>query len=282
MTESADIVHVPMVTSPRLLNPMDIEPSEFQGALARRSANRKALMDWINANLVESVDFGRIHVVRKDKCRETYCTYEKQPYHWSKPNLFKAGAEKIAGMLGIRADFPALREYERAAIEGREIKNIVLCCDMLDTEGRIIGQGVGARCVADDYGDLNKALKMAKKSAHVDATLSTGGLSESFTQGLEDLPPARREEVGTSHDEVDLAPPPQAPAPNTAPQPLRRSPSGSAYPVTPGQVRLLQVRLDRAGIPEQELLAKFEVESLEAFPKGRVDEALKWMEQIAP
>ena len=38
-----------------------------------------------------------------------------------------------------------------------------------------------------DKGDINKSLKMAEKSAHIDATLRIAGLSEIFTQDLEDM-----------------------------------------------------------------------------------------------
>jgi hypothetical protein len=267
----------------RLLNPMDIDPEDFRSALTRRSTNRNVLLEWVLNNLKEGVDYGRIHVVKKSSCSNPNCTYDVNPRHWSKPNLFKPGAEKIAGMLGITPDFPALVDYERAAIEGREIKSIVLRCNMLDASDRIIGQGIGARSVLDDYGDLNKALKMAKKSAHVDATLSTGGLSEIFTQGLEDLPAARLDEMGTTHEEVAHPPTPttyqEAPR---APRPQSPQQSRPSYPVTPGQVNLLRVRLDRAGVAESDFLAHFAVGSVEEFPKNRVDEALEWLKKIAP
>jgi hypothetical protein len=43
----------------------------------------------------------------------------------------------------------------------------------------------------DPDGDANKAIKMAQKSAQIDAVLRCAGLSEVFTQDLEDLhPPA--------------------------------------------------------------------------------------------
>jgi hypothetical protein len=54
--------------------------------------------------------------------------------------------------------------------------------------GQVVAEGVGARNLNQDYGDFNKALKMAEKSAHIDATLRLAGLSEVFTQDLEDRP----------------------------------------------------------------------------------------------
>jgi len=38
-----------------------------------------------------------------------------------------------------------------------------------------------------DFGDTNKALKMASKSAFIDATLKLAGLSDIFTLDLEDM-----------------------------------------------------------------------------------------------
>ncbi len=164
---------MPIEVADRHAGPLDMEPAAFRAGLDRRKENRKALMDWIRAALVENVDFGRIDTKRGK----------------SKPSLFKPGAEKICGMLGIISTFPTLGEYEQCALKGIEIKSVVLRCALLDSRGVIVAEGVGARSLAQDYGDLNKALKMAEKSAHIDATLRMAGLSEVFTQDLEDLPP---------------------------------------------------------------------------------------------
>lgn len=160
---------------PRHAGPLDMEPIAFQAGLDRRKMNRNALMEWIRSALVENIDFGRIPTKRGP----------------SKPSLFKPGAEKICGMLGIITTFPTLAEYEQASLKGIEIKSVVLRCALLDSRGIIVAEGVGARSLAQDYGDLNKALKMAEKSAHIDATLRMAGLSEVFTQDIEDMPKNR-------------------------------------------------------------------------------------------
>lgn len=49
-----------------------------------------------------------------------------------------------------------------------------------------MGEGRGSRCLKQDGGDTNKALKMSEKSALIDAILRTGALSEVFTQDLGD------------------------------------------------------------------------------------------------
>jgi len=109
-------------------------------------------------------------------------------YHWSKPSLWKPGAEKICGMLGLIPRFPNLDQYEQAVIGGSTLKMIILKCELHTGNGFVAAEGNGARTVdKQDNGDINKSLKMAEKSAHIDATLRVAGLSELFTQDIEDM-----------------------------------------------------------------------------------------------
>jgi hypothetical protein len=160
---------------------------QFGAALSRRQANRAKLLVWIREHLIEGTDFGKIHVVGKAKCHLGKAC--KTDGHFSKPVLFKPGAEKIGGMLGVIPRFPHLHAYEQAALQGIEVKQVVLRCELQTAAGHVLADGVGARHLQQDAGDLNKSLKMAEKSAHIDATLRLAGLSELFTQDLDDLPP---------------------------------------------------------------------------------------------
>lgn len=170
-------------------SPLDIPIAAFREGLDRRKANRLALMEWLRQSLVEGVDFGRVHIAGRDRCpmarqgRAHECRDER---HWSKPSLFKPGAEKITGMLGMTVHYPSLAAYEQAVINGQQPAHVILRCELHDAHGRTVAEGVGARSLAQDYGDINKALKMAEKSAHIDATLRLAGLSEVFTQDMED------------------------------------------------------------------------------------------------
>lgn len=186
MQENAIIEMPPKADVIQISNsPLDMPVEAFSKALNRREENRKALLAWIAGNLVKGVDFGSVHIMSKDKCpKGSQC---KNPYHWSKPSLWKAGAEKICGMLGLIPRFPNHAEYERAAYSGTEIKQVVLKCQLETPSGFVAAEGIGARSLAKDRGDLNKCLKMAQKSAHVDACLRVAGLSEIFTQDLEDM-----------------------------------------------------------------------------------------------
>ncbi|MBK1642896.1 hypothetical protein CKO12_13665 [Chromatium okenii] len=153
------------------INPLDIPTTVFKNNLARRSENRQLLLNWIRSSLKEGIDYGSIPTKRGP----------------SKPSLFKPGAEKICGMLGITVHFPSLKETEQAFLQGLIPEYVMVRCELKNIHGQTLADGVGARSLKQDYGDLNKALKMASKSAHIDATLRLAGLSEVFTQDTEDM-----------------------------------------------------------------------------------------------
>lgn len=154
------------------ISPLDLSPDLFRQGLDRRKQNRTTLMEWIRSALVEDRDFGSI-MIRGQK---------------SKPSLLKPGAEKITGMLGLIPRFPNLHEYEQSALSGKTVDQIILKCELQNQAGEVIGEGVGARsCEKQDNGDLNKSLKMASKSAMIDATLRCAGISEVFTQDIEEM-----------------------------------------------------------------------------------------------
>ncbi len=179
-------------------SPMDYPVERFSQALERREDNRKALLKWIQSNLQAGIDFGQIHVVKKERCRlaKDGRAHEcMDPRHWSKPSLWKPGAEKICGMLGLIPRFPNLSEYENAVLRGEDIKVIILKCELHTGGGFVAAEGSGARRVAQDNGDINKAMKMAEKSAHIDASLRVAGLSELFTQDLEDLTNGAKQDI---------------------------------------------------------------------------------------
>jgi len=195
-------------TLPVTASPLDLPAELFRAGLDRRRQNREALLAWIRAALVEGIDYGRIHAVGKQRCpfaargEAEACP---NPKHWSKPCLFKPGAEKICGMLGVTVHYPTLVEYERAALNGLALTHIILRCELRDASGRVVADGVGARALAQDYGDLNKALKMSAKASQIDATLRMAGLSEVFTQDLEDLRHGEELDTHTAHTAADFS-----------------------------------------------------------------------------
>ena len=151
-------------------NAYDLEPADFRAGINRRFANRRTFITKINKQLVAGKDYGEIDV------KGRLC-----------PTLFKPGAEKIAGLLGVRSRWPTLDEQIDRVQSGASC--VILKCQLLDREDRIVSEGVGARLLDTDQGDINKAFKMAKKSSLIDAVLNCGGLSELYSQDLEDMPP---------------------------------------------------------------------------------------------
>jgi hypothetical protein len=202
-------------------NPLDLPAEVFRAGLDRRKANRAALMEWIRAALIESVDYGVIQTKRGP----------------SKPSLWKPGAEKICGMLGVTVHFPTLHDYEQAALHGVDAKHIIIRCEIHDAAGRVVADGIGARTLAQDYGDLNKALKMAEKSAHIDATLRMAGLSEVFTQDLEDM--------------KDSEPAPKATTTTPPAQPEPAAPDG----ISDAQKRRLEARIGELQLDRERVKA---------------------------
>lgn len=162
---------VGLIPETRVINPLDLRPDVFQENLDRRGANWDALMKWIRGSLIKGTDFGSIQIRGRE----------------SKPSLWKPGAEKIINKLGITPTWPSLGRYEDRAIDGGKIETIILKCEGLNSSGQVVAEGVGARTVSQDGGDINKAMKMCKKSSLIDMALSLASISEVFTQDLEDM-----------------------------------------------------------------------------------------------
>jgi len=251
---------------PRGITVFDQNAGDFRGALARRGDNRKTLISWVREALVEGTDFGRIHVVKKDKCQlGRNC---KNDSHFSKPVLFKPGSEKICGMLGVTPTFPRLHEYEQMVIEGREILHIIMRCHIVSAGGVVVSDGIGARSLVTDSGDLNKSLKMACKSAVIDATLRMAGLSEIFTQDLEDM---KATENATADEQ------PEPGTDRSASKPSPQATGGAGQVATAKQIKLIRVKLDQAGISAQECCEQFSLESLTQCPFAMVNQILSWI-----
>jgi hypothetical protein len=266
-----DVIPTENAVAVRSASPFDGNVAEFKGALIRRGENRLALIQWVRSSLVDGTDFGRIHTKKKSECQHRgppVCNVEKEPYHWSKNTLFKPGAEKICGMLGVTATFPTIKDYEQAALGGVPIESIILRCHLLSADGSIIADGIGARSVAQDYGNLNTALKMACKSAHIDATLRMAGLSEIFTQDLEDMhPPA---EAATTEPKREAAPTPTpAPPPSTG---------GRGF-ATEKQIKLIRYRIELGRLDERSFKEHFSIEHWAQLPFAKVNDCLAMIQE---
>jgi len=229
------------------VSPLDLPSDVFEAGLERRKHNRAAILNWIREALVEGTDYGRIHLFNRERCAfAKRGEAESCPIgsHWSKPSLFKPGAEKICGMLGVTVHYPNLTAYEQAALSGQRLGTIILRCELRDSQERTVAEGIGARSVQQDNGDLNKALKMAGKSAHIDATLRMAGLSEVFTQDLEDMqlgPSSKQQAAPESNKDAGAEP---APSPEASARGYRFS-SLSLTQLEQLESRIAELGLDR-------------------------------------
>lgn len=148
----------------------------------------------------------------------------------SKKNLLKAGSERVCAGFGVRPDYQVLeqeidhdrevpwkkskkvwlnrhkgdREFRWEDTTGFStgLYRYVVLCTLIHVEsGVIVGSGIGSCSTMEGkYVDRpreseNTVLKMAKKRAFVDATLTTFGLSDAFTQDLEDMRDAEEGEA---------------------------------------------------------------------------------------
>ena len=110
---------------------------------------------------------------------------EGKDYHviQDRKSLAKGGAEKIASIFKWTAEF--VKDTETLEMLANSKGVLAYICNLKN--GDFVGQGRGAREVAKDKGDVNKSIKMAQKSAFIDAVLRASGLSDIFTQDLEDM-----------------------------------------------------------------------------------------------
>ena len=156
---------------PVLLPSLDARTLEH--SMTAWSAQRQVVKRFLQQELKEGIDFYRLTIRGRD----------------TKPTLSKAGAEKFLGLFQLQASFaPDLGTWEML---GKPTDHLLYICTLITRQGDVVGEGRGARCLKQDGGDTNKALKMSQKSALIDAVLRTGALSEVFTQDLEpDDPPA--------------------------------------------------------------------------------------------
>lgn len=206
-------------------------PREQQAIVAAEYVDRrKAFRDWLRSQLIEGVHYGyppklapkfdkdgnALVSAWNKKANEGKGGYETTtvaPNSWTmKPSLYKAGADFVCDLLVARDEYEAdMLGWEQL---GKPKETFVYACRLYSrANGDLIGEGRGVRSVGQKGGDANNAIKMAKKSAKVDAVLNAYGLSDLFTQDT-DEPPQR----GPENESPKQAPnAPQAHARGEAP-----------------------------------------------------------------
>ena len=162
------------------------DPVALKQQLDRYTVTRKVFLEWISSELRAGTDYMVIHrKVRGQDCpNKADATANRCAACKGKATLCKPGSEKIAGLLQLT---PKFRRDTESLDMVRNVEGLVaFVCELVNADGQVVAEGRGARAVAQDFGDVNKSLKMCEKSAQIDATLRLAGLSEVFTQDLED------------------------------------------------------------------------------------------------
>lgn len=199
---------------------------------------RKALENIIQQNLDDGKDYG---ITKGTKV----------------PTLFKAGAEKISAAFGA---FPVYEIVDKEIDHDRQNEysnkwgsntsvgfyRYVVSCTIITRSGEKLGSSIGscstmeAKYISRPRDMENTVLKMAQKRAFVAATLNTFGLSNSFTQDVEDITANQRAQ--------DY----QQSAPSTPPQPKAKVEDVFDLTDTLSRSRLNKHMMD-SGIPIDQL-----------------------------
>lgn len=170
---------------------MSLPVETQQRALAEYAERRASFRDWLLSQLQVGLHFGyppgtepnldddgnmivgRGKVVPKTSWRKV-------------PSLYQAGADFICDLMGWRHEFEA--DETAWKMMGEKEFNFCYRCRLLSREnGAIAGDGHGAAKSADHQGSVNTAVKMACKRAKVAAVINALGLSDLFTQDIEDM-----------------------------------------------------------------------------------------------
>ena len=169
----------------RLEAPADVisllTPDAMKQQMIVETKKREIITQFINHHMVEGIDHGKIHIAKN--CQNRYGC--KIASHLSKNTLFKAGAEKFCSLFRLRAEFE--KDDQTWEMMGRKNGLICLVCRLYTPSGVLAGEGRGAADIIEKQGSANTAIKIAEKRAKLDAVLATGGLSDFFSQDLEDI-----------------------------------------------------------------------------------------------
>lgn len=235
------------------------DPTALAERLRVYGESRRILVEWLLGQLVAGIDYTLIHRKIGPRGNKTDCPNVGNLVARScaecggKSTLCKPGSEKICGLLQLRPVFS--RDVETWEMLGSEPGVVALKCELITANGVVVAEGRGARHRDMDYGDVNKTIKMVQKSAQTDAVLRCAGLSEIFTQDLEDLPGFvsngdAAEDFQTPKAQGGAAPVAPAPAPALRDQLAESVRRAGAVPAgTPLRERAAMIRAPQAVPP---------------------------------
>lgn len=170
---------------------LSLDSGSMRLALADYQERRETFREWLLSQLVEGVHYGYPpgcepkynddgQLLQKTKSGWKVA----DPKQWTpKQSLYKAGADFIVDLMGVLPVYQS--DLETWTQCGSPPLLVCYVCRLTAKDGTIVGEGRGAH-QGKSVGDANRALKMAKKCSKVDAVLDAYGLSDLFTQDLED------------------------------------------------------------------------------------------------
>jgi hypothetical protein len=247
MTDIQENEIITAEVTPAAIVPMTTK--DLQARIAEETEQRKLITDFIAIHMKEGVDYGTIKVKTRDG-RE----FE------SKPSLFKPGSEKFCSLFHFRPTFE--RDNDTWEMTGKTPGLFCYKCELVSANGAVVGEGRGAAHLSERQGwTVNNAIKIAEKRAQIDAVLRTGGLSDFFTQDIEDMV-----------DGQQPKPQPQRPPqPENRPEPTNTPLQGQA---TENQKRAIFGSLKRLGISAEEMKARFSIEHVSQLSKQQASELI--------
>lgn len=163
----------PMNEAENLAPQTDVFP-DFAVSLEEANRRVRMLAEFVRGHMVEGEDYGIV------------------PGTNGKPTLFKSGAEKLNAIFGLA---PVVEVVSRVEDWDKGFVSYEIKVTLLNKRnGQVEAEGVGncnsreRRYKNQDAANVaNTILKMSKKRALVDATLSATRASGMFTQDLEDM-----------------------------------------------------------------------------------------------
>jgi len=151
-----------------------ITPAELKKAVREEEGRRKIIKDYIQRNMKKGVDYDTVV--------------------GNKPTLLKPGSEKFCSLMHLTPKFR--RDDDSWEMSGKKPGRYFYLCELFNDTGKLVGEGRGAANIEEkrNWTD-NNCIKIAEKRAQMDAVLRTAGLSDFFTQDMEDQKIQQRNEI---------------------------------------------------------------------------------------
>lgn len=227
---------------------------DLQIRISEETEQRKMITEFISNHMKDGVDYGKIKIKTRDG-REVE----------SKPSLFKPGSEKFCSLFHFRPTFE--RDNDTWEMTGKTPGLFCYKCELVASNGAVVGEGRGTALLNEKSGwTVNNAVKIAEKRAQIDAVLRTGGLSDFFTQDLEDM--AANQQPRSEHR-------PATPTQSQQPSEYKADPNRPLQgQMTEAQNRAIFANLKRLNITSDQLKTKFGFVHISELSKQQASDIL--------